>query len=131
MPLALAPGTPAPRGEAVRIARNPEPGRARAVVALARAGAPVASFPLMDPDDLDDLDDFDALEEEFPLGDGTADTGAIVACPWCGEQNEIAVDPGGGEDQEYTEDCQVCCRPWRVHVRYGVRGDVTVEVEEA
>ena len=49
--------------------------------------------------------------EDFPLGDGTADTVAHVICPYCGEPNEIAVDPGGGASQDYIEDCQVCCRP--------------------
>ena len=36
----------------------------------------------------------DELDDEFPLGDGTADTVAHVVCPYCGEENEIAVDPG-------------------------------------
>ena len=61
----------------------------------------------------------DDLDEEFPLGDGTAEIGAVVCCPYCGEINEIALDPGSGSIQEYVEDCQVCCRPWRVTVRYG------------
>ncbi len=34
----------------------------------------------------------------------------IVQCPYCGETIEIAVDTSAG-NQEYTEDCQVCCRP--------------------
>jgi hypothetical protein len=34
-----------------------------------------------------------------------------VACPFCGEQEEIYVDDGGGRQQTYTEDCPVCCRP--------------------
>jgi acetate kinase len=33
------------------------------------------------------------LDEDFPLGDGTADTGAAVDCPYCGETVEIALDP--------------------------------------
>lgn len=71
----------------------------------------------------------DPLDEEFPLGDGTADTEAEVRCPYCGETMEITLDPGSGGDQEYIEDCQVCCRPWLVRVNYGEDGaaDVTVE----
>lgn len=38
-------------------------------------------------------------------------------CPYCGEPNDIAVDPSGGKRQTYEEDCQVCCRPWTVSVR--------------
>jgi hypothetical protein len=70
----------------------------------------------------------DDIEEEFPLGDGTAETEAIVMCPHCGEANEVALDPGSGSDQEYVEDCQVCCRPWLMYVRYDRDGMAEVEV---
>ncbi|HEU4682492.1 MAG TPA: CPXCG motif-containing cysteine-rich protein [Gemmatimonadales bacterium] len=74
----------------------------------------------------------DDLDEEFPLGDGTAETGAAVRCPYCGEINEIALDPGSGNDQRYIEDCQVCCRPWTVMVQYQPDGsaDVSLDVED-
>ena len=62
-------------------------------------------------------DDAD-LDADFPLGDGTAETTADVVCPYCGEAVTIAVDPGGGSAQEYVEDCEVCCRPWDVRVRF-------------
>ncbi|MBT2340814.1 MULTISPECIES: CPXCG motif-containing cysteine-rich protein [Pseudomonas] len=35
---------------------------------------------------------------------------ALYDCPYCGEEVETSVDLSGG-DQEYVEDCQVCCRP--------------------
>jgi len=79
------------------------------------------------PDNDFELDD--ELEREFPLGDGTADTEAAVACPYCGETVFIGLDPGGGEHQEYVEDCQVCCQPWRVAVTY--RGDGSADVSVA
>ena len=69
------------------------------------------------------------IDAEFPRGDGTADTEAFVECPYCGEVNEISLDPGSGVDQEYEEDCQVCCRAWLVHVRYGRDGSAEVELE--
>lgn len=72
----------------------------------------------------------DDLDEEFPLGDGTAETGATVSCPYCGEINEISLDPGSGSEQEYVEDCQVCCRPWRVRVRYLPDGSAAVTAEQ-
>jgi hypothetical protein len=72
-----------------------------------------------------DESDFD-LDRDFPLGDGTADTSADVTCPYCGETNTIGVDPGSGDDQDYVEDCQVCCQPWRVSVHY--RSDGTANV---
>jgi hypothetical protein len=83
-----------------------------------------------DPDagfDLDD-DELASLDADFPLGDGVADGTAEVWCPYCGEPNEIAVDPGSGEQQEYVEDCQVCCQPWQVIVHYGPDGEAEVTV---
>ena len=58
----------------------------------------------------DESDETD-LDRDFPLGDGTADTSADVACPYCGETNTVGVDPGSGDVQNYVEDCQVCCQP--------------------
>lgn len=75
-------------------------------------------------------DDFD-LDDEFPLGDGTADLDADVACPWCGEVVSVRLDPGGGPAQEYVEDCQVCCRPWQVHVTWDADGQAEVWAEAA
>ena len=69
----------------------------------------------------------DELDEEFPLGDGTAETSAEVVCPYCSESVEIAVDPGGGSFQRYVEDCEVCCNPWQVSVSF-VDGVAMVEV---
>ncbi len=65
----------------------------------------------MDSDDME-------LEEDFPLGDGTADNSVDVTCPYCGESVTVAVDAGGGSFQQYVEDCQVCCNPWQVSVRF-------------
>ena len=84
---------------------------------------------LPDPFDDHDPDLESALDEDFDLGDGTADTTATVICPYCGEPNEVGVDPGGGAAQEYVEDCQVCCRPWRVVVAFDGDGAARVSVE--
>jgi hypothetical protein len=81
---------------------------------------------MMDSDDSEWTDD--DLEREFPRGDGTADTETIVFCPHCGEPNEIGLDPGSGAEQEYVEDCQVCCRPWLMYVKYASDGSAVVEV---
>lgn len=74
----------------------------------------------------------DPLDADSPLNERTADGEAVVSCPYCGEPNEIGLDPGGGEQQEYVEDCQVCCRPLRVVVRYSRDGsaDVTVGADD-
>jgi hypothetical protein len=35
-------------------------------------------------------------------------------CPHCGEEVDTYPDPGAGRQQEYVEDCPVCCRPNRI-----------------
>jgi hypothetical protein len=71
------------------------------------------------------------LDEEFDLGDGTAQTEATIYCPYCGEAVQIGLDPGGGETQEYIEDCQVCCRPMQVVVTYQQDGSAEVWIDRA
>jgi hypothetical protein len=77
---------------------------------------------MRDPEENEDLD------EAFPLGDGTADTEATVICPYCNESVELAIDPGSGSAQEYVEDCEICCQPWRVEVVYDTEGLAEVTV---
>jgi hypothetical protein len=72
--------------------------------------------------------DDDNLDDEFPEGDGTAQTEATVLCPYCGEEVEIAIDPGSGPAQMYVEDCDICCQPWRVSVNYDEAGQAEVVV---
>jgi hypothetical protein len=62
--------------------------------------------------------DFNDIDDEFPLGDGRADTSTLVTCPYCSETVEISLDPGGGSVQEYVEDCEICCNPWQVSIQF-------------
>ena len=73
-------------------------------------------------------DDDENLDDEFPEGDGTAQTEATVVCPYCAEEVEIAIDPGSGPAQLYVEDCEICCQPWRVSVNYDEAGQAEVVV---
>ena len=41
-----------------------------------------------------------------------------VACPYCGEEGEIFVEPD--VNGTFVQDCEVCCNPWLVRV---VRGE--------
>ena len=45
---------------------------------------------------------------------------AWINCPYCGEPLEVAVDCSAG-DQDYIEDCQICCRPIELQLR--ISGD--------
>jgi transposase-like protein len=56
---------------------------------------------------------------------------ATVPCPYCGENNTILIDESAGEEQHYVEDCQVCCKPWRVVITIGPGGDADVEARAA
>ena len=50
-----------------------------------------------------------------------------IACPYCGEHIAVLLDPSDSE-QEYIEDCQVCCRPIVLHITQGTDGDIHVTV---
>lgn len=51
---------------------------------------------------------------------------ALVACPYCGERIVVEVDVSVPQ-QEYVEDCSVCCRPIRLRVRIDPDGPPEVE----
>jgi Cysteine-rich CPXCG len=56
----------------------------------------------------------------------------FIDCPYCGEPAELDLEPSeDGADQEFVEDCGVCCRPWAVRVRTDADGETTVTVERA
>ncbi|HEX4794845.1 MAG TPA: CPXCG motif-containing cysteine-rich protein [Humisphaera sp.] len=46
-----------------------------------------------------------------------ADEGRYT-CPTCGESIVVPLDPSGGTDQEYVEDCPICCNPNLIHVEF-------------
>jgi hypothetical protein len=53
---------------------------------------------------------------------------ADVWCPHCGELIDTFVDEGGGVEQDYIEDCAVCCRPIRFRAVYSAsNGEFDVE----
>ncbi|MGH7569140.1 MAG: CPXCG motif-containing cysteine-rich protein [Gemmatimonadales bacterium] len=72
-------------------------------------------------------DEAESSEDGDP-SDAALDTEAEVTCPHCGDTMSIALDPAGGRAQEYVEDCQVCCRPWRVRLWYDATGAADVQV---
>ncbi|MCZ6818583.1 MAG: CPXCG motif-containing cysteine-rich protein [Calditrichaeota bacterium] len=51
-----------------------------------------------------------------------------ILCPYCGQPNEVFIDVSGGRVQRYVEDCQICCRPWQVHVEI-VAGEPVVTLK--
>ncbi|HEY2826199.1 MAG TPA: CPXCG motif-containing cysteine-rich protein [Pirellulales bacterium] len=51
-------------------------------------------------------------------------------CDSCGEEIVVPVDLSAGENQEYVEDCPVCCRPNVIHVTVEGGGEVRVWAEK-
>lgn len=88
---------------------------------------PMRFAPGFEPDDVPAPSD--DLDEDFPLGDGTADQESSNICPYCCEAVTLALDAGSGASQEYVEDCPVCCQPWQVTVNYNCDGHATVRLE--
>jgi hypothetical protein len=43
---------------------------------------------------------------------------AAYTCPTCGEQIVIPTDRSAGSEQQYTEDCPVCCNPNIIHLEF-------------
>ncbi len=57
------------------------------------------------------------------------DDATQVQCPYCLQLVELWVDPD--TRGEYIEDCEVCCRPWRVNVSRDDDGTLHVTVTRA
>jgi len=49
-----------------------------------------------------------------------------IECPYCAEQIEVVVD-ASIEQQQYIEDCPVCCRPIHLAVNISDRGAIQVQ----
>lgn len=54
---------------------------------------------------------------------------ASYLCPSCGEEIVVPVDPGQGREQEYVEDCPVCCSPNVLHVEFDRDGSAFLRAE--
>jgi len=89
------------------------------MVAVPLPMPPPRKVPPSHPDRFDDDEAFDGSDGE---------TAATIECPYCGESVEITLDPDGGATQQYVQDCEVCCRPWQVHIAYDPDGHASVSV---
>lgn len=50
-------------------------------------------------------------------------------CNYCGEEIVVPVDITQGTEQEYVEDCPVCCSPNVLHVSIAPSGDVFIDAQ--
>ena len=53
-------------------------------------------------------------------------TSAHIECPYCGESLEIVVD-ASVRQQDYIEDCQVCCKPITLRIRIDDEGEPSID----
>jgi len=58
-----------------------------------------------------------SLQNEYP-----------ILCPYCGQSIGIMVDQSIGQ-QQYVEDCQICCRPITFHIDLSDRDDPLIEAQ--
>jgi hypothetical protein len=54
---------------------------------------------------------------------------ASYVCDSCGEEIIVPIDLSAGLNQEYVEDCPVCCCPNVIHVEVDEAGDIRVWAE--
>lgn len=54
---------------------------------------------------------------------------ATYICDACGEEIVIPIDSSAGSNQEYVEDCPVCCHPNALQVQVAKDGSVTVSAK--
>ncbi|MFA9479525.1 CPXCG motif-containing cysteine-rich protein [Phycisphaerales bacterium AB-hyl4] len=59
------------------------------------------------------------------------DETAEYICPHCGESIQIMVDPTGGDEQDYVEDCPVCCNPNQLRIMFDRAGYASVSAQPA
>ncbi len=51
---------------------------------------------------------------------------AVYLCDACGEEIVVPIDVSAGRQQEYVEDCPVCCHPNLIRVQIDRRGRVRI-----
>ncbi|MGO1298372.1 MAG: CPXCG motif-containing cysteine-rich protein [Vibrio sp.] len=54
-------------------------------------------------------------------------TEQTIHCPYCGEPIDVLLDPAD-IDQQYIEDCQVCCKPINFFVFEDMDDELSVTV---
>jgi len=50
-------------------------------------------------------------------------------CQYCGEENQVWVDLTVVENQDFIEDCEICCRPNRILIKRNKEDEEYIFVE--
>jgi hypothetical protein len=68
-----------------------------------------------------------AVVEDDETDSAEAGCTEVYTCAFCGEENEILVDRTVSKKQQFTEDCDVCCRPNLITVQFDPEGVVWID----
>jgi hypothetical protein len=50
-------------------------------------------------------------------------------CQYCGEENQVWVDLTVMEDQDFIEDCEICCKPNRILIKHDKENEEYIFLE--
>ena len=50
-------------------------------------------------------------------------------CQYFGEENQVCVDLTVMEDQDFIEDCEICCRPNRILIKHDKENEEYIFLE--
>lgn len=52
-----------------------------------------------------------------------------ISCPYCGEKISIEIDATGGMNQDFYEECPVCCRPIEIVAKRDYEGNLSLIIK--
>lgn len=73
-----------------------------------------------------DFDDEDSDLEDVDQQRGQLDEESSYICNSCGEEIVVPLDYSQGQNQEYVEDCPVCCNPNLIFVEFSHDGEANI-----
>lgn len=88
-----------------------------------------ANIDVMDERVWDDADAVAVLDED-EVDSAVMGGMESYTCAFCGEANDLLVDRTVSKNQQFTEDCDVCCRPNLVTVQIDPDGVVWINAEQ-
>ena len=83
-----------------------------------------------EPRDLVDEMADDELGQPAPVAPGQTTRDSIFPCPYCGEENDLFLEPDPDRPvQEFAEECEACGRTYAVTVEYNDLGEPSIHAE--
>ena len=73
-----------------------------------------------------ELEDVDQDHDADLLQRGHLDEESSYVCNSCGEEIVVPLDYSQGQNQQYVEDCPVCCNPNVIFVEFSHDGEANI-----